>query len=209
MTQQSNPRLSFEYGEYLRHRHVQQGNIWVGGDIMDGAAGFYHREMSEAAQFANHLDIFIDSFGGSVSEALAVHDLIRSFATSIPCRTIGVGFVASAACLIILQAGDERLSYPHTRYMIHELGRMLGGGAERKSESEDVVREMKHLQDFVLNLFCKRTGTPLKTLTKAIARKSLYLDASDALKWGIIDRIVDTVDLPPAGISDFKARAQC
>ena len=80
--------------------------------------------------------------------------------------------------------------------MLHEISRMVGGGQERQSESADVAREMRHTQNHVIELFCKRTGIDIKRLNKAIARKDLYLSAKEALDWGIIDGIIGTSGVP-------------
>ena len=190
---------NFDYHEHLRYNQLTHGVINIDGIINSGSAGLVHREVDIAANHSpKELVLYINSPGGVVSECIAIHDHIRILTdSSIHCTTVGVGFVASGACLLVLQAGDVRLSYPNTRYMLHEISRMLGGGPESQSESVDLVKEMRNTSDQILELFCKRTGVNLKRLTKAISRKNLYLSAQEALDWGIIDSIVGP---PPAGV---------
>ena len=163
----------------------------IDGPIAAGHASFFYREMMLAAQHAKYIIIHINSPGGDVNEAMAVHDYIRMISDEgVPCDTLAVGEVSSAACAIVVQAGDKRISFPNTRFMLHEIGRMLGGGgAERKSESEDVAKELKRVQDMIINLLCNRSNLTPKKFRTAIARKNLYMTATEALEWGLIDRI--------------------
>ena len=183
-----------EYQDYARFYPLTKGVVIINGVINEGSSAVLQRDILMALQYrCDTLRIYITSPGGIVSETMAVHDTIRAVSShGVKCYTIGMGLVASAACAILLQAGDRRYSYPNTRYMLHELSRS-SSDHEKQSESMDVVAELKRIAEQMETLFCARTGVDVKRLRKATARKDLHLSAQEALEWGIVDEVTYNV----------------
>ena len=103
------PVSQFQYGyiENLRLTKLKAGIITIEG-VITGLVGFL---MGELLLAAPPYHFYVNSPGGSVSEALAVHDLIREVSTpAMPISVTAIGIAASAASMIVLQAGDKRLS---------------------------------------------------------------------------------------------------
>ena len=76
------------------------------------------------------INMIINSSGGSLSDAFAIIDVMRS--SHIPIRTIGLGTVASAA-LMIFMAGTKghRILTPNTSIMSHR----YSAGSHGKAKS--------------------------------------------------------------------------
>lgn len=179
--------LRLTYNEWLRYQKVTSGLLQIDGPIQSGYAQYLLGELM-TAKAAPIKTIYLNSPGGDVYEALAIHDLIRSIG---PAKVVAVGLCASAAAMTVLQAGEPRLTLPNTRFMLHELARLTTSPTvERQSEMQDATAEMKKLQEHVLNILSKRVGKPPKDLVKAIGRKDLWLTANEALAWNLVDGIV-------------------
>jgi ATP-dependent protease ClpP protease subunit len=83
-------------------------------------------------------------------------------------------------------AADERVLTPRCHIGLHEVSSTLAGTL---SIQEDGVRFAKSLQDKIVELLCERsTLTPTK-LKNMWSRKDVWIDAKEALKMGLIDRI--------------------
>ncbi len=189
------PKIIYNYSEHIQSIMAKGGLFPVIGTIGDEHA---HRLMAEMLLSpAKSLTVILNSPGGSLYGALALHDAIKAGGKSgRPTTIITMGLSASAACMVVLQAADHRLTYPNTRFMVHELARR-GEINERQSETADIAREMKHLQEHILNLMSKRMGRPVSFLTALIRRKSTWLAAEEALEAGLVDAI--TEELPTLG----------
>jgi ATP-dependent Clp protease protease subunit len=180
------PEVKFTYEWWLRAMHVRAGIIYISGPIYSGMAAVVMNEIMLAQSQTEHLEFWVNSPGGEIQEALAIHDLIR---TTLNPKVVALGMAASAASMIVLQAGDQRLSLPNTRFMLHEISRM-SYGAETTTQAQEAAREMRLLQERMLAVLAKRTGRTAKEISKAIGKKDLWLTAEEALEWGLIDRIM-------------------
>ena len=140
------------------------------------------------------IEIILSSFGGCEYEMFAAYDVIRSL-SSVQVRIIAVGKVMSAAPLI-LAAGDERLCYPTTQFMIHESWYQL---EERHNASKATVKHYEDMTQLWGEKMSECTNLSKKqwlNLTERTGRDK-YFDAKQALKWGLVDGI-----LMPAGHID-------
>ena len=100
-----------------------------------------------------------------------------------------MGYAASSAAMIILQACSPRMSYPSARFLIHEI-QELSFGTTKLSATEDNARELNAVQDATVNLLVRRTGKSRETIKLAIERRDHWLSAKAALEFGLIDSIL-------------------
>ena len=184
----SEPIQQFEYGyvENLRLTKLKKGIITIEG-LLSGNSGFLLGELQLATPPYRFI---INSPGGEVSESFAIYDLIREASSpTMPVTVTALGMAASAACMIVLQAGDKRFSYPNTIFMLHELSKSRGK-SETTTESADNTREIRKIQHQTLSILSKRSGKSVDTIAKLLRRKELWLSAQEAKEWGLIDGIV-------------------
>jgi len=131
------------------------------------------------------ITMYVCTPGGEVSPTLAIVDSIRALAA--PIQIIGVGEVASAGCWVIASGQkDRRLSFPHTRFFIHDMSVEYHGKAkDTKSWGKEVVRRRKLLA----RMLAEFTEQPIKKILK-LMREEVWLTAKEAIELGLIDRII-------------------
>lgn len=133
------------------------------------------------------IKIMIDSGGGEVQVMLAIIKAIQMSKT--PVYTIVYCFAMSAAAQI-LAAGHKRYAFPGTCVMVHS------GSAGMSGTMEQVESQKKYIEAVVKRAneeFIACTKIDAKTLKRKGA-SDWYLCENDALKWGIIDKIIDDLD---------------
>ncbi len=126
------------------------------------------------------IKLFINSFGGSVYDGLALYDLLES----LPClvHTTCIGSAMSMALLLFL-AGDVRTAYPRATFMSHGLS---GGIEGSMSDMKIDLAESKRLNNILLRVLSDRTKKSLNWWKKEIEHEDKYYDYTKALKLGII-----------------------
>ena len=101
--------------------------------------------------------------------------------------TIGIGLCASmAAFLLSSGTKGKRCSLSNTEIMIHEpLGGVNGQATEIKIVAERILKIKKKLN----KILSKNTKKSLSKIEKDVER-DYYMDSDEALKYGIIDKII-------------------
>jgi ATP-dependent Clp protease protease subunit len=132
-------------------------------------------------------DIFfyINSPGGSVSAGLAIYDTMQFIKPDV--STLCVGQAASMGALL-LAAGDKekRFCLPNSRVMIHQ---PMGGFQGQASDVEIHAREILYLKHRLNEILAKHTGQSVETIARDTDRDN-FLSGEDAVKYGIVDRVL-------------------
>lgn len=132
--------------------------------------------------------VYIDSYGGQV-DALA--KMIESMdEVPNPIVTVAIGKAMSCGA-ILLSHGDIRFIGHHSRVMVHEVSGATGGDVYDVNAD---AQEMKRLNKHFMNLLAKNCGIKggydaLRKMIKNQDGRDLYMDAHQALKFGIVDSI--------------------
>lgn len=160
--------------------------VFITGEINDDLSNLVISELLYLDSL-NHNDIYlyINSPGGSVTSGLAIYDTMNYVKSDI--STIAIGSCASMAA-ILLAAGTngKRLSLPNSEIMIHQvLGGMEGKASEIKIQAERILELRKKLNKILSNL----TKKSISKINKD-TEKDYYLNPQNALKYGIIDKII-------------------
>jgi len=134
------------------------------------------------------LTIVINSKGGSLHDAFALVDIMMG--SRIPIRTIGLGQIASAGLLIFMSGtrGMRSLT-PNTSILSHQ---WAWGAMGKQHELVAATREWDLTQRRIMKHYKKCTGLPeIKIKKLLMAPADQWLDADEALKLGLCDRIQD------------------
>lgn len=137
------------------------------------------------------LNVLLISPGGCVYHAFALYDELRLLSSEgIQIIVTAYGMCASAAAMILLQAGDVRRATPSTSFLIHEI-RRISAGEERASEAADELKEMQRLTDMCVKLLSRRCNKTESVVRKVFERKEIWMPAVEAKDWGLIDEIIE------------------
>lgn len=153
-------------------------------------AGFLKQIIAMDSESSDAITVYVNSPGGDAYSGLAFFDVIKY--VNSPVTIIGTGLVASAAALLYLAVPrDRRLSLPNTRYLIHQpLLQASEDSPYMTSIQIDIeAEEMVNLRNRFDALIAEATGMSLEEAREATERDN-WLDADEAVKLGIVGRIV-------------------
>ncbi len=135
------------------------------------------------------ITVIINSPGGEADSGFGIYDMLRFVRP--PVRTLVAGLCASAAILIFIAAKKgDRLSLPHSRFLLHQPSSASFGQA---SDLEIAANEIIRLRDRYNQLVSEATGKPTETVS-ADADRDFWIAAPQAMEYGLVDRIVTRRD---------------
>ena len=138
------------------------------------------------------IELRISSYGGSVYDMFALHDVTRTLKS--PVHTMGMGKVMSSAVLLVACGQKEsRWAGEHTTFMIHVPS---WDSSDQKMHDHKVdLRESERLWNNWYTLMAKYTNKDAKFWKRQCNKKDdMYFDAYQAQEWGLIDHIWDEKD---------------
>lgn len=132
-----------------------------------------------------HIQLHINSYGGTVFAGLAGMDEIVSVAKDVPVHTIVDGCCASAATFLSI-VGNKRYINRHAFMLIHQLsGVMWGKYEEMKDEMLSIEKIMRVIKD----LYAERTKLPSQKIEE-ILQHDVWFTAKECLEYGLVDEII-------------------
>lgn len=137
---------------------------------------------------SSEIAMYINSPGGSVSDGLALYDVMR--ALPCPVRTVCLGTAASMAALLFA-SGSRRDILPHARVMIHDpliTGNLAGSALKLDAVARDIMRT----RETMAKILSQHTGRTLEEIYAKTATDSFF-DAEEAVAWGLADNIITTL----------------
>ena len=133
------------------------------------------------------ITIYINSPGGSITDGLAIYDVMNKI--KCPIITVCVGMAASmAAFLLSCGSRGKRYCLPNSTVMIHQ---PIGGVQGQASEIKIVATRILNLYDKLAEIMSKNSLIDKETMKDALDRDN-YLTPDEALKMGLIDKIIDS-----------------
>lgn len=145
-------------------------------------AQLLHLESQDAEK---DISLYINSPGGEVYSGLAILDTMNFIKPDV--STICVGMAASmAAVLLACGAKGKRFCLPNSMVMIHQPS---GGAQGQQTEIEIAAEEIKSIRKNLNQILADATSQPFDKV-KQDTERDHYLRASDALEYGLVDRII-------------------
>jgi|SRR5436190_19967199 len=179
-------------------------DVYLIGDIEKDTARVCIERLRELANENDKpITLYINSAGGNVTDGLAIHDSVRYIISRGIRVTIIVQGMAYSMGSIVLQAASDgqRFAFPHSWIMIHEPAKWAGW--QSTTAAAQHLERLKQMQDQIYRILSTRSGKPLRQIIRDTKRTDFYLDAQNALDYGLIDKVV-AGELPtPAGV-DLK-----
>lgn len=133
------------------------------------------------------IKIFINSNGGDVNVTLFTASVIALSKT--PVITIGMGRAYSSGGLLLM-AGHKRLIFDTTSILIHDGSTGAIGDTGKVLDNLEFTKES---EERVMNFILSHTKIP-KELMKENYRRDWFMFSDDAIKYGIADKIITSID---------------
>jgi len=137
------------------------------------------------------ITVIINSPGGDVFSGFAIFDTMKLI--KAPVITLVVGFAASMGSIIMLGSKKgKRYATKNSKVLIHQP--LIGGVFQgRATEIEIQAKEIQETKERIINLYVEETGQPKEKIAKDI-EMDYWMTAEDALQYGLIDKIVESID---------------
>jgi ATP-dependent Clp protease protease subunit len=160
--------------------------LWVAGPVNDQMSTVVQAQLMFLDSVENKdITMHIDSPGGSVKSGLSMVDVMEYIKSDIV--TVNTGMAASMGS-ILLGAGTrgKRYSLRFSKVMLHQSSGGFGGNIQdAKIDFQEWEKVNKILFD-LLGSYCDKT--PEQVMEDAT--RDFWMDAEEAVKYGIIDEII-------------------
>ncbi len=160
--------------------------IILNGEIDDNLANSIVAQLLYLDSLNNNdISLYINSPGGAITSGMAIYDTMQFIKSDV--STICIGMAASMAAFL-LSCGEKGKRYilPNSEVMIHQpLGGVSGQATEIKIAAERILRLKVKLNQ----ILAKNTNQDIEKIEQDTER-DYFLDAKDALKYGLIDKII-------------------
>lgn len=144
---------------------------------------------------SDFLTVRINSYGGSVSDGLAIFNAITRHNAKVTTEIVGVAY--SIASLIAM-AGDEVVMAENTLLMIHAPWGHIAGNAVELREHADVLDKYA---DAMATSYMNKSGQAKEQIDALLKDgKDHYFTAAEALAEGFIDSISDAVKIAASAL---------
>lgn len=161
--------------------------IFLGGPVDDHTSSLIIAQLLflNSEDPKKDISLYINSPGGVVTDGLAIIDTMNHIEADV--STVCVGMAASMGA-VILSAGKKgkRFVLPHAEVMIHQ---PHGGAQGQASDIEISARRILRMREQLAEMLAKNSGQPLKKV-QADMDRDFFLEADDAVKYGIVDKIL-------------------
>jgi len=165
------------------HIHVLNGEI-VESNIAEAIKWIIFENTDDKEKT---LTLYINSTGGSLCDAFALIDVMRS--SKHPIRTIGIGSVMSAAFMIFI-AGDKggRILAKNTSILCHQFSENTEG---KYHDLKASLRENENMNTRMVDLIKECTDLSTRVIkTKLLPPSDVWLTVDEAVELGIADHIL-------------------
>ena len=176
----------------IQKKFLEERKLFLWGEVSDKSA----KDITEKLLYLEWTDpgkditFYINTPGGSITAGMAIYDTIQLITS--PVSVVVTGMAASMGSILLSSAPKgKRFVYPHSRVMIHQpliSGRMVAPASDINIQAE----EMEKLRHELNQILAEASGKPLEQIEKDTDR-DFYLNASEAIEYGLADKIVDSV----------------
>lgn len=169
------------YSKLLKERIV-----FLSGEITDEVANLIVSELLYLNSLGNDdIYLYINSPGGSVTAGMAIYDTMNFIKADVV--TICVGMCASmGAFLLSSGCKGKRMSLENGEVMIHQpLGGVKGQASDIQIHADRIIKMKKKLN----SILASNTSKDISVIERDTERDN-YMDAKEALEYGLIDIII-------------------
>ena len=179
-------------GALIQKKFLEQRKIFLWGAVTDQTAKDLTEKLLylEAVGPGQPITFYMNTPGGSITAGMAVYDTIKLITS--PVTVVVTGMAASMGSILLSAAKKgNRYIYPHARVLIHQpliTGRMVGPASDINIQA----KEMEKLRTELNQILATASGQPFDKVAKDSDR-DFYLNAEEAIAYGLADHIVDKI----------------
>ena len=160
--------------------------LWVAGPVNDQMRTVVQEQlMFLDTTSSEDITMHIDSPGGSVKSGLSMVDVMEYIKADI--RTINTGMAASMGS-VLLGAGTKgkRMSLRHSTTMLHQSSGGFSGNIQDAEIDWQEWQKVNNELFVLLGSYCGKSAEQVKE----DATRDFWLNAEEAVKYGIIDEVI-------------------
>lgn len=132
------------------------------------------------------VDLRLNSPGGSVFDAVAIHNAIKRHEGTV---TVWIDGIAASAASYIAMAGDEIVMPENAFLMIHDPAGLVMGTADDMRAMAEALDKVK---GSLVSGYAAKSGRTPEEISTLMAAET-WFDAADAVAQGLADRLVEPV----------------
>jgi ATP-dependent Clp protease, protease subunit len=170
-------------GNWLQEQLFERRIVLVTGRLDDDAAARTAAALLTLDASGNRpIELHLDSSGGALGAAFVLVDTADTLRSEL--RVLCRGQVGGPAILVVA-AADHCAATPHARFHLAQPTARFGG------TPEEIAAHSRQQQELLWRLYghlARRTGRPAEEIAEDM-RRGRYLDAREALDYGLIDEI--------------------
>ena len=153
-------------------------------DVIDSWGGVTARDFVREweALDADHIDLYVNSPGGDVYEAIAIRGVIERASARVVAHVDGLA--ASAASFIVI-AADKVVMGKHAEMMVHDAWGYAYGNAEDMAR---VAADLNRVSDNIASMYAAKGGGDAAAW-RDIMRAETWYSAEEAVTAGLADRV--------------------
>ncbi len=162
--------------------------IFLSEEVNDATASLVVAQLLylEAQDPDKDIQFYINSPGGSITAGMAIYDTMRYIKCDV--ATISVGMSASMGAFL-LSAGTrgKRMALPNAEIMIHQPS---AGTQGQVTDMAIHLKRFETIKNRMNRIMAENTGRTVEEVEAACERDN-FMDAEQALAFGLIDRILE------------------
>lgn len=174
-------------------------DLYIYGDVTADGYDWWTDEIIESETSANHfreelgkypnaaqINLYINSYGGSVFEGTAIYNQLKRHPAH---KTVYVDGFACSVASVIAMAGDEIIMPRNTMMMIHNawMG-AVGSAAELRKAADD----LDAINNAGKQAYLQKAGGKLEEAAlTAMMDAETWLTAEECIRYGLADRFAD------------------
>lgn len=187
------------YGDVEAEKFVDDS--WWGHYEESENSANHFRQMLENHKDATQINLYINSYGGSVFEGTAIYNQLRRHPAR---KTVYVDGFACSIASVIAMAGDEVVMPANTLMMIHNMWMVAVGTSDELRKAAD---DLEAINAAGRGAYLAKAGNKLTEERLAeMMEAETWLTARQAIELGLADRLADR-DADMSGAREILQRA--
>jgi ATP-dependent Clp protease protease subunit len=172
-------------------RLLNERIVFLNGPVDDASSNLIVAQMLhlESQDSEKDINFYINSPGGVITSGMAIYDVMQFVKPDVATYVLGQ---ACSMGSFLAQSGTpgKRFMLPHSRHMIHQPS---GGARGMQSDIEIQYKEITYMKEMLTKLYVKHNtaGKTYEEFERDMDRDT-FMSASEALAYGLCDRIVES-----------------